>query len=80
MLAMFIEVGEYRISKFTKKHFSELLGMGLKIFEKYLDTCMFKNACMRQTKAVKWEFSQDEAIVDSHTSYMGDFFFEKLLD
>ena len=77
---MFIEMKGFRLSKFIRKHFSELLNMGLCIFEKYLDTCMFKHACMNQTKAIKWVFTKDEAIVDFHTSYIGEQFLEKLLN
>jgi hypothetical protein len=80
MLSMFIELSEFRLSKFVRKHFSELLGMGLTVYEKYLGSCMFKHASMKQTKSLKWVFDKDEAFVDFHTSYIGDDFYEKLLN
>ena len=35
---------------------------------------------MLETKTLEWFFEEDEAYVDFHTSYLGDEFYEKLLN
>lgn len=35
---------------------------------------------MQETKTLEWFFEEDEAFVDFHTSYLGDEFYEKLLN
>lgn len=71
---------EYRLSQFIKKHISTLFSMQLKVFEKYLESCFFKHKNMQETKSLKWIYDENEAFVDHHTSYLGDEFYQKLLN
>jgi hypothetical protein len=80
MLEMFIELEDHRLSQFIRKDFSFLLDLNMKIFEKYLESCFFKHISMRTTKTVRWVFEEDEAFVDFHTSYLGEEFYQKLLN
>lgn len=75
---MLIDLGEYRLSQFIRKHFSTLFSLELKIFERYLDTCFFKHKSMKETKSLKWIFKEDEAYIDFHTSYLGNEFYKLL--
>lgn len=75
---MLIDLGEYRLSQFIRKHFSTLFSLQLKIFEKFLESCFFKHKSMKDTKSLKWIFKEDEALIDFHTSYLGNEFYKQL--
>jgi hypothetical protein len=54
--------------------------MEMKVFERYLESCFFKHKSMKETKSLKWNYDEDEAYVDYHTSFLGEEFYMKLLN
>ena len=77
---MIIQLPEYRLSLFIKKHFNYLFALELETFEKFLETCFFQHKYMIEPKPMTWCFEDDEVYRDFHTSYLNEAFEEQLMD
>ena len=67
---MFIELSDYKISQFIKKHFNALFRMRLNVFEAYLDSCTFSNESMAEIKQLPWNDQIEEVSIGYHCSIL----------
>lgn len=59
---MLTEVPDYALSRFIFKElvvFKQLMGMGLKSFETFLDRCLYQNRTMNKTFVRFWKHGEE---------------------
>jgi len=80
-LVMLAEVPDYSLSRFIFKElvkFKQLMGMGLKSFETFLDRCLYQNLTMQKTFVRHWKHGElTQHIFKSNTALITKDFLDK---